>query len=66
VSLETAAGLVQIPNTAVPEFGVTIVSYLDESGEEMFGFATHGLTNRSSMVGLMHMCAHFMMHEADE
>jgi hypothetical protein len=66
-SLETAAGLVQIPASAIPEYGVTIISYIQEDGQEMFGFATHGnASNRSSLIGLMNMCSHYIMHEDDE
>lgn len=64
-SLTSASVLVQVPEGCLPEFGITIVSYVDETGESMFGYATHGDGSRSSLIGLMEMVGHDIMHDDD-
>jgi hypothetical protein len=65
-TLSAAAALCKIPKTGIPEYGVTVISYIGEDGEEMFGWATHGQTNRSSMVGLLAMASHYMIHMPED
>jgi len=54
-SLIAASELVGLPDGCFAEAGITIVGFIDPEGDEMFAFATHGSTRRSSMVGLLSM-----------
>lgn len=64
-SLPAASTLCQVPEGCIPEMGITIVGYVDEDGESMFAYATHGDGSRSSLVGLMQMVVHDIMHDED-
>lgn len=65
-SLRTAAALVDMPEGSIPEFGITIISFIDTEGDASIGFLAHGDVNLSSLIGLMAMVSHDMIHEADE
>lgn len=58
--------MVDVPEGSIPEYGITIVSYIDKQGEAYFQFATHGESSKGSMVGLLHMAAHYVMHADEE
>jgi hypothetical protein len=64
-TLTSASQLCQIPEDCIPEFGVTIVSYVDEDGTQMYAYATHGDGDRASLVGLLEMVGHDIMHDED-
>ena len=64
--LGTAAQLVEMPDDAVPEFGMTLVSYVDSEGDQMYAYQTHGETSFGSLIGLMQMVAHDLMHLIDD
>ena len=64
-TLAQASSLCQIPEDCIPEFGITIVSYVGEDGVQMFGYATHGDGSRASLVGLLEMVGHDIMHDED-
>ncbi len=64
-TLGAAAVMVGVPAGAVPSFGVTIVQYVNRSGDEVYKWVFHGTTSYSSMLGLMGMLEHRMMHDAD-
>lgn len=64
-SINAAARLVDVPDGSVVEFGITVVSYLDEEGESMFGFKVHGDPAYSTVVGLLHMVAFELIREAN-
>lgn len=65
-TLDAAAEIVQLPEGCIADYGITVVSYIDEDGEGMFGYATHGDAQRSSLIGLIHMVAHQLIHMAEE
>ena len=65
-TLDTASALCDIPEGGIPLSGVTVIAYLDEDGENMFAFATHGDALRSSVIGLLAMVSHQLVHMAEE
>lgn len=64
-NLEAAAAIVKVPEGAVPEYGIVVVSYLDSEGEPKFGIQTCGDGNYTSIVGLMQMAGHYLFHLAN-
>lgn len=65
-TLDAAAVLCELPENAVPEHGITIVSFLDEGGNQMFVYARHGIAARSTWVGLLEMISHDILHGDDD
>lgn len=65
-SLGVAADLVELPDGAVPESAVTVVSFLDEQGNSMIAYRAHGNPQLASAVGLLNMAAYGLMRGEDE
>lgn len=65
MSLDAASAIVALSEGVIPEFGITIVGFINSDGEEGFKYATHGESNVANIVGLMEMCSHDMLHSAN-
>lgn len=65
-NLQAAADMVKVPEGCVPEYGVTIVSYLGIDAEPLYAFVTFGDSSYSNVMGLLAMASHRMAHLADD
>ena len=65
-TLDLAAQMMEFPDGAIPEFGLTVVSYIDDQGDECYGFRAHGTPRISSLVGIMQMMTHDLIHLVED
>lgn len=64
--LQTAAELVGLPAGATPDFGVTIVSFIDADPTSDFNYATHGDVPKATLIGLLQMTIYSLILEGDD
>lgn len=63
--LHVAAEMVGMPDGALAEYAVVVVSYLNKDGESAFGLTTFGDVPFSAPIGLMMMAQHHLLHQSN-
>jgi hypothetical protein len=63
--LDTLAAAAQVPADCIPTDAVLIVSFLDPDGDPCYRVMTGGDCQVSNTIGLLHMAAHSLAHDAN-
>lgn len=65
-SLQVAAELVGLPDGATPDYGITIVSFIDTDPTSDFIYVTHGDIPKATLIGLLQMTIYSLILEDDD
>lgn len=60
-----AAPDLDLPESCVPMGEIRVVTYLDEDGEESYGYAISEGMLRSSLIGILTYIIHLQQHRAE-
>lgn len=64
--LQIAAELVGLPDGATPDYGVTIVSFIDSDPDTDFTYVTHGDIPKATLIGLLQMTIYSLILDDDD